>query len=243
VLFPEENPLRKFLIAAVAALTVIGLVSVATAQTPGADLDVKVTPTNAGTKKKPKNSSLALEIVNGDTTRTMNRLTITLPRTVKLSAKGLTRCSEDTLEASGPSECPRAARLGKGLATAKLGVNTDAPQDLTFDVTPVILGAKKLGFYLAARELPVNVLAPGRISGRKLIIDVPQTAQQPAPGTWAGLVSLEAKLGARKGKNFLLSTTGCTRKKHKVKAALTFVDNGVSDAGTVNASTTSKCKK
>jgi len=235
--------LRKFLIAAVAALTVIGMVSVATAQTPGADLDVKVTPSDAGTKKKPKNSSLALEIVNGDTTRTMNRLTVTLPSTVKLSAKGLTKCSEDTLEASGPKECPRASRLGKGLATAKLGVNTDAPQDLTFDVTPVILGPKKLGFYLAARELPVNVLAPGRISGRKLIIDVPQTAQQPAPGTWAGLVSLEAKLGKKKGKNYLISSTGCKSRKHKVKATLTFVDNGVSEAGNVNTSTTSKCKK
>jgi hypothetical protein len=235
--------LRKFLIAAVAALTVIGMVSVATAQTPGADLDVKRTPADAGTKNKPKNSSLALEIVNGDTTRTMSKLTFTLPRTVKLSAKGLTKCSEEVLEASGPSECPRASRLGKGLASAKVGVNTAAPSDLTFDVTPVILGPKKLGFYLAGRELPVNVLAPGRISGRKLIIDVPPQAQQPAPGTWAGLVSLEAKLGAKKGRNFLISSTGCKSKKHAFKAALTFVDNGVSEAGVVNASATSKCKK
>ena len=235
--------MRKLLIAAIAVFTAIGLVSVATAQTPGADLDVKVSPANAGTKKKPKNSSLALEIVNGDTTRTMSKLAITLPRTVKLNARGLTRCDEQALEASGPSACPRSARLGKGTASAKVGVNTASPSDLTFDVTPVILGAKKLGFFLAGRELPVNVLAPGRISGRTLTIDVPRTAQEPAPGTFAGLVSLEAKLGARKGKNFLLSTTGCKRKKHKIKATLTFIDNGVSPAGTVNTSDTSRCAK
>ena len=56
-------------------------------------------------------------------------------------------------------------------------------------------------------------------------------AQQPAPGTWAGLVSLETTLGARKGKHYLASTTGCAKKKHAFSTVLTFVDNTVGAPG------------
>jgi hypothetical protein len=41
----------------------------------------------------------------------------------------------------------------------------------------------------------------------------------------------------------LISSIGCTKKKHKYKTVLTFIDNGVSSAGTVSAKTTSRCRK
>jgi hypothetical protein len=235
--------LRKYLIVGIAALTALAFAAVSFAQTPAATMDVKITPTKAGTTKKPKNSKINLEIVNGDSKRTLSRLTITQPKTFKLSAAGLTKCDEATLDGGGPAACPKASRVGKGIAHALVGVNstTTPPTPLTFDVTAVVLGAKSIGFYLAARELPVNVLSPGTLKGNKLIIDVPVAAQQPAPGVWAGLVSLETTLQAKKGKHFLASTTGCKKKKHAFSTVMTFVNNGVGAAGDLTVKASSKC--
>jgi hypothetical protein len=144
----------------------------------------------------------------------------------------------------GPSACPKASRVGKGVAHALLGVNSATPTPLTFDVTAVVVGAKNVNFHLANRENPALApVAEGRISGRNLIIEVPAVAQQPLPNVWAGLVSLDATLSARKGKNYLASTIGCKNKKHNFSATLTFVNNGVSPAGDVTAKASSTCKK
>ncbi|MGH2949102.1 MAG: hypothetical protein ACRDPC_23095 [Solirubrobacteraceae bacterium] len=234
--------MRKYLIVAIAALTAVAFATVAIAQAPEATMDVTVTPKKAGKKKKAKNSQIRLEIENQDTSRTMSELTITSPKTVKLSTRGLTQCDATTLENEGPSGCPRASRVGKGTASALLGVNTANPSPLTFDVVAVVTGRRNIGFHLAAREIPTVVLAPGTLSGRKLTIEVPDAAQQPVPGTYAGLVSLEATLKAKEGKRTLVSTTDCKRKKHAYSTVLTFVDNGVSPAGTVTAKATSACR-
>jgi hypothetical protein len=236
--------LRKYLITAVAAVTAVALTApIASAQTPTPELKVSVTPKKAGKKNKPKNSTIKLSIENPETDRTMSKLTITTAKTFKFAAKGLTRCAEATLEQGGPDACPKASIVGKGTASAMLGVNGPTPSPLTFDVTPVVLGAKEIGFHLAAREVSVNVLAPGHISGRKLTIEVPQEAQMPAPNVFAGLISLEATLKAKKKKNYLGSTNGCKSRKHPFSAVLTFVDNGVSPAGTRSTKTNASCSK
>jgi hypothetical protein len=239
--------LRKFLITAVVAVTAIAVAApIASAQAP-AKMSVKVTPTNAGTKKKPKNSTIKLSIENTATNRTMSKLTITTAKSFKLSTKGLTKCNRAALDPStggGPSACPKASIVGKGTATALLGVTSPTPSDLEFDVTPVVTGAKNIDFYLAEKNTGVNVLAPGTISGRKLTIEVPEAAQQPVPGVFAGLVSLETTLKAKKGKNYLASTSGCKAKKHPFSATLTFVPNGSdTTGGTVNAKANAKCSK
>ena len=104
--------------------------------------------------------------------------------------------------------------------------------------------AKNIDFYLAEKTTGVNVLAPGTISGRKLTIEVPAAAQQPVPGVFAGLVSLETTLKAKKGKNYLASTNGCKAKKHAFSADLTFVANGAdTTGGNVNTKANATCKK
>jgi hypothetical protein len=242
----EGPPLRKYLIVAVAALTAMAFTAVALAQTPAATMKVTVKPKKAGTKKKPKNSSIHLFIQNNDPKRTLGKLTITSPKTFTLSAKGLTKCNEGSIETNqSVDQCPKASKVGKGVAKALVGVNstTVPPTSLTFDVTAVVTGPKKLGFFLEGREIPIKVLSPGTIKGRKLTITVPDAAQQPATGVWAGLVSIDTTLKAKKGKHFLASTTGCKKKKHAFSTLLSFVDNGVSPAGTVTVKASSKCSK
>jgi hypothetical protein len=237
--------LRKYLIVAFAALTAMAFTTVALAQTPAATMTVKIKPKKAGTKKKPKNSSIELNIQNNDPKRTLSKLTIVSPKTFKLSAKGLTKCSQAALEANGPAACPRASKIGGGTASALVGVNstTTAPTPLTFDVTAFVLGPKKLGFFLSGRELPIQVLSPGTIKGRKLIISVPETAQQPAAGTYAGLKSIHTTLKGKKGKHYLASTVGCKSKKHAFKTVLHFINNTVSPEGDVTVKGASKCSK
>ena len=237
--------MRKYLIAALAALTAVALTTAAVAQQPEANMTVKVTPTDAGTKKKPKNGKISFHVENANTARTLGALTIKAPSTVKVSTKGLPKCSETVLANQGPSACPRASRVGTGVAQALLGVNLPPGNQtpLTFDVTAVVTGSKNIGFHLHGRGgfTAINLLSPGTISGRDLKIQVPTGAQQPAPGTWAGLVSIDSTLSGKKGNKYLVSVTGCKNRKQPFQSTLTFVNNGVTPAGNVAAQASSRC--
>jgi hypothetical protein len=236
--------LRKYLIAAVTALAVVATTTAAPAQEQEATMTVKVSPSKAGTTKRPKNSSVRFQVQNNNSQRTLSELSITAPRKIKLSGRGLTKCSESVIESQGASACPRASRVGTGVANALLGVNTGTPTPLTFDVTAVVTGSRSIGFNLRGREIPgLNLLAPGTLSGRTLRIEVPSTAQQPVPGTFAGLVSIDATLKGSKGRNYLVASTGCRNRQHAWSSTLTFINNGVQPAGDVEAEASSRCRK
>jgi uncharacterized OsmC-like protein len=242
--------LRKYLIAAIAAVTAISLSAVAIAQAPNtATLTVKVTPAKAGTKKKPKNATYTLDVVNDNTQRTMSDLDVFLAKNVKLSLKGLPKCDPDTIFAR---DCPASAVLGRGEAKAKVGVNGPNPTDLTFEVTAFktnspVTGKEMLGFFIDdghnLQFLTETTLtkASGKY-GQKLHIDVPDLAQR-VGATYNGLVSLNAKLTKKVKKNYLISTTGCKAKKHPYKVDLTFIDNTITPAGVTSDTATAKCSK
>jgi hypothetical protein len=235
--------LRKYIVAALAATTVLAVGGTAIAQAPEATMTVKTTPTKAGTKKKPKSEKLQLTVTNNNTKRTASALDIKAPKTITVSGKGFPKCSQDTLENDGKSACPAKSKVGGGSASALLGVSSDEPQQLHFDVTAYTAGAKKINFYLEAVELPIKIVAPGTISGHNLHVEIPNAAQQPAPGVWAGLQSLTTSLSGKKGKHYVVASTGCKAKKHKFSTTITFADNGVAPAGKVSASAPAKCKK
>jgi hypothetical protein len=244
--------LRKYLIAAVAAVSVISFSAVALAQGPDtATLKVKVTPADAGTKKKPKNSTYTLDVVNGNTQRTMSDLDVFLAKNVKLSLKGLPKCAPDVIFARS---CPKSAVLGTGEAKAKVGVNGPPANvtDLTFDVTAFktnspVTGKQMLGFFIddgaSLQFLTETTLtkASGKY-GQKLHIDVPELAQQVGT-TYNGLVSLKTTLKKKVGKKYLISTVGCKAKKHPYKVNLTFIPNGVTDGRVISDTANAKCKK
>jgi hypothetical protein len=241
--------LRKYLIVAVAAMTALAFAAVSFAQgTDTAKLTTKLTPKNAGTKKKPTNSNLHLTVVNGNQNRTMSDLDIFLPKTLKVSLKGMPTCDNATIAARA---CPKSSILGKGTAKAKTGVNGGTPGDLTFDVKAVktksaVNGKDMLGFVIDNGTLlfltETKLSKAGGKFGQKLHIDVPELAQH-AGTSFNGLVSLDTTLGKKKGKNKLMATTGCVKKKHPFKVTLTFIANGVTDAKKISQTSTSKCTK
>jgi len=248
--------LRKYLIVALAGVAAIAFSAVALGQ--GADtatLTAKVTPKKAGTKKKPKNATYTLDVVNDNTQRTMSDLDVFLAKNVKLSLKGMPKCDPDTIFARG---CPKSAELGSGEAKAKVGVNGDpaAVRDLVFEVTAFktnspVTGKEMLGFFIddgaSLQFLTETTLtkASGKY-GQKLHIDVPELAQKvgnPPNVTYNGLVSLNAKLSKKVGKKYLISTIGCAKKKHPYKVDLTFIDNEVTTGTVLSDTATAKCSK
>jgi hypothetical protein len=240
--------LRKYLIAAVAATVAIGGAGVAAAQTPtdGASLKVTIAPKKAGTKKKPTNVSLHLVATNYNKQRTLKKLQIQMPKTLAVSGKGFKFCSHKQLSDSvDPSVCPKGSKVGSGTALAYLGVTNPDPQPLTFDVTAFVVGKNAIDFLLKAREIPVTVVSPGKLTktakGPLLTVLVPKAAQQPAPQTYAGLAQLDTKLKGKAGKHKLIATTGCKKHKHAFSTKLIFGANPVTSATTISASATSKC--
>jgi hypothetical protein len=243
--------LRKYLIAAVAAVTALAFSAVALAQGPDtATLTTKVSPKDAGTRTKPKNSTFTLNIVNNNTSRTMSDLDIFLAKNVKLSLKGMPSCSRDDIFAR---DCRDSAVLGTGEAKAKTGVNNTDPAligDRTFKVTAYktksATGKDMLGFFIddgTFQFLTETTLtgASGKY-GQKLHIDVPALAQQ-VGATYNGLVSLKATLKKKVGRRYLISTVGCTKGKHPYKADLTFIPNGVTDGRVISDTANAACTK
>jgi hypothetical protein len=236
--------LRKYLAGGVAIAVAAVLGGTAVAQTPEATSTASVTPAKAGTKKKPKSETLKLSVTNNNSQRSASDLDITAPKTISLSAKGFPKCSQATLESEGKTACPTKSKIGSGTASALLGVNSASPQPLTFKVTAYAAGAKQINFLLEAVELPgLMLVAPGTIKGHTLHVDIPEAAQQPTAGTWAGLKSLTTTLSGKIKKHYIVASSGCKAKKHTFKTTITFVDNGVSPAGKVSTSANAKCKK
>ena len=242
--------MRKTLIAAVAATTVLGGGAIARAQSPADDASMKVTvaPQKAGTKKKPANTSLHLAIKNNNTHRTASKLQFQFPKTILLNGKGLKFCNKAQFEAStDESICPKASKVGVGSATAYLGVDQPTPQKIDFDVTAYLVGRSKIDFLVVGNS--IRTVAKGTVKqtskGPKLTILIPKAAQQIGPPDapiYNGLGSLDTVIKKQIGKHKLIATNGCKKHKHTVSAVITFVDNPVSEAGTLPVKAAAKCR-
>jgi hypothetical protein len=214
--------LRKTLIAAVAALTLLAVSAVAIAQTPGADLTVTAKadkkPLNKK-KKKVKATSLGLELKNEDSSQTADAIQVYIAKQIVPSTTGLKVCKQAVLESSAGEDCPAGSRVGGGTADAIAGVNTGAPANLTFDIDAFVIGKQKLGFYLQQQGGDIRVLSVGTIKkasgkyGSVLDIDIPQLAREFPPGTYNGLVGLNTNLYKKAGKNALFKRTSCPKNK------------------------------
>jgi hypothetical protein len=245
--------LRKTLIAAVAATTVLGGGAIARAQIPADDASMKVTvaPQKAGTKKKPADTSLHLKLVNKNHTRTASKLAFQFPKTIVLNGKGLKYCNKSEFEAStDPSICPKASKVGVGSATAYLGVDQPTPQKITFDVTAYLVGKNKIDFLVVQSQSgPIRTVAKGTVKqtkkGPKLTIDIPEAARQIGPPDapiYNGLGELDTTIKKQIGKHKLISTTGCKKHRHTVTAVVTFIDNPASEGGTLPLKAAAKCR-
>jgi hypothetical protein len=240
--------LRKYLIAAIAALASIALASVAVAQSSDVEATTTVSPSKAGTKKKPRAAKVTTFVKNNVPNTTASKIEIDFPSTVKISGKGLTKCAlSEFAKPGGDDNCPAKSKAGRGVSNAVVGANRTP---LIFDVTAYVSGNNLVVFWIQQRGGTVTKALQGKISSasgkfkQKLVITIPPDLQQPAPGLYAALVDLKSTLSLKKGKNSLISTTGCKSKKHTFGAKLTFAPNPAPPPKpTASGTSTAKCSK
>ena len=218
--------MRKLLIVALAALTSIALASVAIAQSPDITQTLTLSPSGAGTKSKPRATKLKTRITNNLPGTTAEFIEILFPSTVKLSTRGLTACPvAEFLKPGGKANCKSASKAGSGEANALTG-----PQrvPVRFAVTAYVGGPNLVVFYIEQGGIKRALRGTiSRTSGKfrqKLSIEIPDDLQQTA-GNYSSLVNLESTLFNKKGKNSLVSSTGCKRKKQTLGSRLVLVDN------------------
>lgn len=237
---------KSFLVAGTATLA-LGVAGIAYAQNPAPEPTVtaKVSPTKAGTKSKPKSVKLTLGVVNNveQSKATASKISISVPSTIKVSTKGLDQCtaSDEELLAGPKSVCPKAI-AGSGSARAILNPYA-SPSTLNFKVTPLV-GKNEILFYLEQSPGAVKAVLHGKISGKKINIEIPGFLQQPATGVFSALAELDATLSKKKGKNYLIASTGCSGGAHKVSVTENFVPNPTPPAvGSKTATGEAKCSK
>jgi hypothetical protein len=251
--------LRKLLIGA-AVLAVVAIPTVALAQNPAPVVtnDVKITPSKAGTTKKPKAAKFSFTVVNSSESKTtVKQIVLELPKGVKLDGTKLDSCTADELINNG--SCPSGSKLGTGVSYAFIVAPTPPPDCvgtkgaaagcLTFNATFYVGGKNALTVGL---ETGGDAVAPltGKItkSGRKLTIDIPPSLQSPAPGSYSALSQLAGSFSRSKtvkGKKYsFVSTTSCpSSKKWTVKSTFGYAANTAPAPANKSASDDVKCSK
>jgi hypothetical protein len=242
--------LRKSLIAAVAAFTVLSMAAVAVAQTqypaPDPSSTVTVSPKKAGKKNKPKKVGLGLFIANNvESKTTASHIQVDLPSTMKIGAnRRLAKCSASAIEAAQSTEpCPAKSLIGEGVAHAILGPYNKTPAELTLDVTAVNGGAKRVFFFVQVRDTSVVGLLDGKITkkGRRLTMSIPESLKKPDGFTYSALVDIDVDIERGSG---VVVSTGCKARKHTIKTTLRFEANPTPPpSSTASTTDTVACSK
>jgi hypothetical protein len=242
--------LRKLLTGAVIASASLALTAAAIAQAPAeGTFTASGSPSNAGTKNKPKNTKLSFSTSVTTENATADKIIIKLPKQLKLSGRGFRACDADVLFASGPSACPSGSKAGpKGVANALVGP-ASSPQKsaLVLDVYPYVEDRNTFLFFLDDRGSDYVNVVKGEITnnGSTITIVLHEGVRQPVPGLDASLVSIQQTFsGKRKGK-YIVSSVGCKKKKWTIRGTITFTQraDGFPPPGPMNKSASVRCSK
>jgi hypothetical protein len=235
--------MRKLTLTAGVAAAAIGAVGIAQAVTPTTAMKASVSPTKKGTKTKPRNVKLNIELITtpnpndpGFATKTT---VVHFDKNLKFGGKYLKSCSADKVRSDNTS-CPTGSKVGSGSATGSaLG--------LTENLTVTAYngpGGNKLELLVdGTSPLTIHDVIEGKLLsdsgkfGKKLSVAIPDSLQQPAPGAFATLTDFKTSVkGTGSKKRPYIGLAGCTKKKLNFKSDFVFTDNT-----TATATTTSKC--
>ena len=247
--------MRKLITGGLIAVLSLAVAAVALAQNPAptADLKISVSPKRVGTKANPRSGRLELSAeTNRAAKATASKIEIWLPKGAKLSTRGLPACSNGKINAEGAAACPAGSKAGSGEADALLNPNATTPAPIKFIVTAFtggklnaadaaanqfpssMVGKEVINFHLKSDSPAVDQALAGVITtvrgsrtyGQKLTINIAANLQQPAPGTYSALQSLETSIGLKRGNNILMKLVDCPSSRElQYQLQLTFVPN------------------
>jgi hypothetical protein len=240
--------MRKVIVggALVGALT-LAATTTAVAQTT-MDTSLRLSPSKAGTAKKPKPVSLTLGIEGGTQSGTgqpdtSTRLRVQLPKGIKWNGKlwaKAKRCSVSRANAQGSfGVCPKGSRIGGGHVTA-LGGNGGVVEEIDLDAFVTTGGG--LGLFLTATQpVPINAMLEGKVNGQTIDVAIPQNIQEPVTGVATGIRSLTFTLNGktkvdRKSRG-VLESTACSGGRWTAKVT------NIMRGGTLTDSPSVACRK
>lgn len=224
--------MRKTLIAAcVAALALVVAAVAMAATTHSQKLDATVSPSRAGTAKKPKPITLQVRLTgstnDGSVPPASKRVITYFGRGIVFNGAPFKSCTLETLNDAnkGPSACPAESKIGGGTATAHIGDDPNGPDESL--VVTVVNGPKgKTTLFHLKGEKPVAVNAAFAAKivkirsgafGYKLDVTIPKALYNPVGTTYTPLTDFNVKIKAIKrvaGKQVsILSTISCPKSK------------------------------
>lgn len=239
--------MRKFALMAVLAAAALAAVPAAHAVNATQSMDVSVSKLEAGTPTHPRNVLLSIKLrttPKDSTTFATKHTVVLLDKYLKFNPSFFKSCSKATLDSSGPTACPAAARIGSGKATGSALGQTENLTVTAFNGP----GGNKLELYVqGSAPLQINSTIEGVLKstsgkyGKKLDVTIPASLQQPLTGVYATLTYFETNIRGtvrHKGRSRgYVETVGCARKWY-FAATLTFTDNS-----SLSASDTVACAK
>jgi hypothetical protein len=235
--------MRKLTITAAAAVTAIGAVGVAQAVTPTTAMKASVSPTKSGTKTKPANVKLSVELITvpkpGEPAFATRSTVVHFDKNLKFGGKYLKSCSAAQVQADN-TRCPKGSKVGSGSAT---GTALGLTENLTVTAYNGPTGNKIELLVDGTAPLQIHSVIEGKLQsdsgkyGKMLVVAIPDNLQQPAPGAYATLTDFKTAVkGTGSKKRPYIGLAGCTKKKLNYKADFVFTDGTTS-----TAKTTSKC--
>lgn len=235
--------MRKLTLTAGVAAAAIGAVGVAQAVTPATSMKASVSPTKHGTKTKPSNVKLNVELITtpnpADGPFATKSTVVHFDKNLKFGGKYLKSCSADKVR-SNNAACPRGSKVGSGSAT---GTALGLTENLTVTAYNGPNGNKLELLVDGTSPLTIHEVLEGKLQsdtgkfGKKLAVAIPETLQQPAPGAFATLTDFKTSVkGTGSKKRPYIGLAGCTKKKLNFRSDFVFTDNTTS-----TASTTAKC--
>jgi hypothetical protein len=242
--------MKKLAIAVTGALALGGVgAAVSSAVNPDITMTASVSPTKHGTKKKPKKTKLVVTLtttpVAGETPFAASRTVVHLPKELVFNGKAFKSCSKQQAF-DDDSKCPAKSRVGSGSA-----VGTSRALGVTENLSVKVFngpGGNKLELLLqSAPGSPVDIHAvlEGLLQkdsgkyGKKLIVDIPQDLQTPAPNTYATLEYFKTTINAVTGthKKPYVGIASCKTKSMAFGVDYTYQPDGT----TKSTTTTAKC--
>ena len=218
-------------VVALAIAALLAFSAVAQASTTIGKLDLKLSSSKAGKKKKPRgvklNFHLTLGTDDGTSPPTTKETIVSFGKGIKFNASKFPSCSQATLNSKGPKGCPKGSKIGTGSAVALVGGSPGEPAPSTTESLKVTAyngpGGKKYELYLQGDSpAAISQAIEGKLTkahgdyGYQLDVIIPPELQQPVPGLFAPLVDFKVKTGGTYTKT-RTKTVKRHGKKHRVK--------------------------
>jgi hypothetical protein len=235
--------MRKVALLAVVALSLC-VAGTAYAVNATQGLKASVSPSKAGTKKKPKGITLGIETItqdpaqSGDQPFATQQAVIHFDKNLVFNGKNLPSCSNAQVQ-TDDTKCPKGSKVGNGTAS---GVALGATENLTVKEYNGPGGNSIELLVDGSAPLQIHSAIEGKLSkdsglyGYKLTVPIPAGLQQPAPSVFATLTDFKTKtLGATKAKNKkpYIGLIGCPAgKKLNFAGDFTYTD-GTSKSATM----------